>query len=375
MSTKTAKSALLALVVTVSVSLVLAGCGDGGVSRSEASDIVEAAIAGIAEPEPALTRAEVEDIAAAAAVAAVKAAAAPASDAADQAQDGQQPLGDKKAELDERASGPPKSEPAEFTKFFVDQAIDRYEADGLDAALAHYNSADSVDGEWYVFVIGENDEIIGHYDPGRRGLDVNEWVGTDLNGYVFGPEMLSAPEDGKWVTYVYKNPDAGGLGDDPAGEFQLKNAWVVRHDGLLFGSGWYISNDEFTTSLVSEAAEVFRSSGLEGTVAYFADSQNAAAGLRDAMGYYNSTDTVNGTWLAYIAAADGTIVAHDNPQIIGTNIVDLLGPAALQAPEQGAWITEQDNDPQSGGPQSMRVWTASHKGTLLGAGWYESAAG
>ena len=307
-------------------------------------------------------------------MAAVEAAAAPASDAPDQAQDGQQPLGDKKAELGDRASAPPKSEPEEFTKYFVNQAIGRYESDGLDAALAHYNSADSVDGEWYVFVIGENDEIIGHYDPGRLGLDVNEWVGTDVNGYVFGPEMLSTPEDGKWVTYVYKNPDTGGLGDDPAGEFQLKNAWVVRHEGLLFGSGWYISNDEFTTSLVSEAAEVFRSSGLEGTVAFFADPQNTATGLRDAMVYYNSTDTVNGTWLAYIAAPDGTIVAHDNPQIIGANIVDLLGPAALQAPEQGAWITEEDNDPQSGGPQSMRVWTASHEGTLLGAGWYESAA-
>ena len=179
----------------------------------------------------------------------------------------------------------------------------------------------------------------------------------------------------KWVTYVYKNPAGGDLSADPTGEFQLKNAWVVRHDGLLFGSGWYITNDEFTTTLVNEAAEVFRSSGLEGVVAHFADPRNAAAGLRDAMDYYNSTDTVNGTRLSYIAAPDGTIVAHDNPQIIGTNIVDLLGPAALQAPEQGAWITEEDNDRQSGGPQSMRVWTVSHEETLLGAGWYESAAG
>ena len=30
------------------------------------------------------------------------------------------------------------------------------------------------------------------------------------------------------------------------GDVDLKNAWVVRHDGLLFGSGWYIDVDQLT---------------------------------------------------------------------------------------------------------------------------------
>ena len=31
--------------------------------------------------------------------------------------------------------------------------------------LAHYNSPDSVNGQWYVFIADETGELIGHYDP------------------------------------------------------------------------------------------------------------------------------------------------------------------------------------------------------------------
>ena len=90
------------------------------------------------------------------------------------------------------ASIPPRSAPAEYTRFFVDNAISRYETQGLDATLAWYNREVSIDGQWYVFIIDENDLVIAHPDPGRLGLDVKGWVGTDANGYNFGPEMLSA---------------------------------------------------------------------------------------------------------------------------------------------------------------------------------------
>ena len=43
--------------------------------------------------------------------------------------------------------------------------------------------------------------------------------------------MLSAPEEGKWISYVATNPDTGNEA--------LKHTWMVRYDGLIFGSGWY----------------------------------------------------------------------------------------------------------------------------------------
>ena len=59
---------------------------------------------------------------------------------------------------------------------------------------------------------------------------------------------------------VYRNPESGGIG---SGEFELKNVWVVRRDGLLFASGWHIGADEFTEKLVSIAVDKFREGGCQ----------------------------------------------------------------------------------------------------------------
>ena len=75
------------------------------------------------------------------------------------------------------------------------------------------------------------------------------------------------------VSYVYRNPESGDLGAGYTGEFELKNVWVARHDGLLFASGWYINADEFTKFLVATAARVLREVRLEGTIAYFASPE------------------------------------------------------------------------------------------------------
>ena len=268
----------------------------------------------------------------------------------------------------DEVSAPSKSEPAVYTKFVVDQAIARYDADGLEASLAHFNNPDSVDGQWYVFVIDENDIVVGHYVPDRRGQDVKGWVGTDINGYNFGPEMLAATEEGRWVPYVYVNPAAGTLGDD--GAFELKNAWVVRHDGLLFGSGWYINTDEFAPQLIAESAEHFRQGGLEAILEFYNDPQGISAGLIPTAQYYNSTDTLDGYFTGIIAAPDGEILAHIDPSLIGTDIEDLLGPAVRNTTAEGSWITAEDNPAGADGPQTMRMWIVEVDGTLIGAGWY-----
>lgn len=375
-----------ALVVVGAV--FAAGCGaDDGLAQAEVDEAIAEAIAGLPESAPGLTAAEIEEAIRAAieelpspeegvSMAEVQEAiqdAIASSDGAPSAADS----GNAGAQPDPgggEVSVPSKSDPAAYTRHFVESAIAKYDAEGLGATLAHYNSPDSVDGQWYLFIVDRNGEVIGHYDPSRLGLSLRGWVGTDVNGYEFGTQMLSAPEEGQWVGYVYRNPDSGRIGEDPAGDFELKNAWVVRHDGLLFASGWYIPVDEFTSSLVDEVAERLRTSGLEATIAYFNDPQSITAGLREAIAYYNSTDTADGTWLAFFADSDGTILSHNNPAAIGGNIADLLGPAVLDAPENGAWITEAVN-PQGSGPQSMRVRAIKQDGIIVGTGWYQAQTG
>ena len=129
-------------------------------------------------------------------------------------------------------SGPPsKANAQNYTTWLVDQALALYESEGLDAAIAHYGSPESLDGSWYVFIIGADGSVIGHYNPDYLGEPLTGPIGIDATGYEFGKAMAGADESGRWVSYVFLNPETN--------EEQRKHAWVVRRDGILFGSGWY----------------------------------------------------------------------------------------------------------------------------------------
>ena len=360
-------AALLALVVMV---LAACGGGDAGLTRAEVKEIVRAemaaapppaapaaamspadvqgvvndAIAAMPQPEPGLTRAEVDAM--------IRTAVA------DMAKP-QPGLSADEAERIARAAiaaVPSKATPAEYTRHVVDNAVARYESQGLEATLAHYNSPQSVDGQWYVFIIDENDLVVGHPDPERRGLDLNGWVGTDANGYEFGPEMLAADEGGKWVSYVYRNPESGGIG---SGAFELKNVWVEKRDGLLFASGWYIDADALTEQLAAEAVDKYRQLGLAETMAYFASPGSVLAGLEEAIAYYNTAETVDGRWFAFIGGPDGKIVGHSDPSMIGGDVQDLFGEETFEATESGVWVESE----------SLRVFVAGVDGHVFGSGW------
>ena len=124
---------------------------------------------------------------------------------------------------------PTKDDPAAYTRHVVAQAIERYERDGPEATLSFVNSAASVDGQWYPFIIDEDGYTIGHHNGRFRNREPSERV--DSTGYFYGDEILAATEDGVWVSYVIVNPETG--------QEQRKHTWVVLHDGWIFGSGWY----------------------------------------------------------------------------------------------------------------------------------------
>ena len=126
-----------------------------------------------------------------------------------------------------------EAEPGLYTKAFVAEAIRHYNAEGRDATIAFYNSPESMDGEWYLFIIDEEGLVLAHSAiPENVGLTVTEPLGIDANGYDFGAALLAATEQGGWVSYVYENPTRGNF-------LETKHAWVTNHDGLIFGSGWY----------------------------------------------------------------------------------------------------------------------------------------
>ena len=316
------------------IQAAIADMPEPGLSRGDVEEVVQAVMQEAAEHEPRLTHAEAQRIA-----------------------------------RNAVGSIPPRSAPAEYTKFVVDNAINRYEIEGLSPTLAYYSRAESVDGQWYVFILDEDGKIIGHYDASRLGLDLNGWVGTDTNGYNFGTEMLTATEDGRWVSYVYNNPEVTGLDPERVDRYQLKKAWVVRHDGLLFGSGWYIDADEHVKSLVADTVNRFSAVGLEATVEYFASADSVSAGLAATIDYYNNIEGVRGEWFAFIADRSGRIVAHYDPEMLGKDIEDLFGTDAFEGTEDGNWVATEYTNPSTGLQESIRVWVVGHDGMTFGSGW------
>ena len=127
--------------------------------------------------------------------------------------------------------GVTKAQPAEYTVAVVDRALRYYKAHGREEAVTYYNTPESVDGEWYVFIINENDQMIANANLDLLGQDLKGDLGVDATGHRYSDLLLSATGEGLWVDYVFLNPATG--------EEQVKHSWVVRHDGVLIGSGWY----------------------------------------------------------------------------------------------------------------------------------------
>ena len=120
---------------------------------------------------------------------------------------------------------------AENTVSFVQRAMGFYDAEGRDATLDLSNSPAGTEGENYLFIVDEDGLVAAHINPDLLGRDLRSDLGVDADGYRFGEVMLGATEAGLWVDYVYLNPVSGYR--------EMKHSWVVRHDGLIFGSGWY----------------------------------------------------------------------------------------------------------------------------------------
>lgn len=262
------------------------------------------------------------------------------------------------------AAAPDVSDVAAYTKSFVEQAIDYYEHHGLEATLTYYNSPESIDGQWYMFIFDENDVLIANRNPDLVGNTAAEASGPD--GYPVGHMVVAvASPDGAWVDYQFNNPALGRV--------QVKHSWVVRHDGLIFGSGWYEDGPSkvhapgaFTQSYVERALELYRALGREATFEY-----------------YNSQQSIDGQWYLFIHGLDGTRLVNgaraDRPGWLGSNLhgtgVDVTGydyTADTLAIDPSGWISYVFPNPDDElRYQRKHSWLVRHDGMIFGSGWYD----
>ena len=200
-----------------------------------------------------------------------------------------------------------KADRPAYTVAMVEKALRIYDAKGREATVALLQLPESVDGEWYVFIADENNDIIAHPNPDFVGANLLDETGIDITGYRHGAEIASATEEGKWVDYIFLNLATG--------KQEYKHAWVVRHDGLIFVSGWYqvlptlslgvtkADPAEYTVAFVDQALRYYKAHGRENTVAH-----------------YNTPESVDGGWYIYIFDENDLTIAHANPELAGSGL-------------------------------------------------------
>ena len=271
----------------------------------------------------------------------------------------------RSGEIEAPPAPPSKDRPADYTQAFVLQAIERYEETGKEATVAYYNASESQDGQWYVFIIDENQTIVAHApNPDLVGKHRSQALGP--NSYPTGSAVAaSADQDGAWFDYTYANPASGVV--------ETKHSWVVTHDGITFGSGWYERGPgksdapAYTKAFVQQAINLYDALGLEETIAY-----------------YNTEESVDGQWYAFIIDENQTIVAHaPNPDLVGKHSSQALGPnsyptgsaVAASADQDGAWFDYTYANPASGVVETKHSWVVTHDGITFGSGWYERGPG
>ena len=258
-------------------------------------------------------------------------------------------------------SGPPAwrdADPREYTIQYVNEAIERYERDGLESMLNYYNSVASFEGEWYLFATDDKDIYHVHPLISRLiGTDIKDVVGSD--GYELGKELAKAVDGGEgvWVEYLWPHPVT--LKEVP------KVGYAVRRDGMLFASGYYVRVEDpaaRTAAYVQEAIDYYKSNGLEATVAR-----------------YNSEESLDGQWGLTLADANDILrVAPLGQHLIGTDLKDLatigrraIGKEMAAATEEGIWISYIFPNVRSSETLYAHTWAVRHDGLLFASRYYD----
>ena len=249
------------------------------------------------------------------------------------------------------------ADPQAYTKDYVDRAIERYRRDGLESFKAYYNSVASFEGQWYLFVMDANDDYIVHpVFPSLIGTDVKDVVGSD--GYRLGEEIAKATAEGIWLEYLWPHP----ITMDDA----TKVAYAVRHDDMIFASGYYINQDdapEYTKEYVREAIERYERDGLEAMVAY-----------------YNSRESHVEQWFLTVIGRDDTFIVHGLfPNLIGTKAEDFVdtkgkqvGAETMKATEEGIWVQSLTRSVTGSGSSKIHIWAVRHDGMVFMSLYYDA---
>ena len=120
---------------------------------------------------------------------------------------------------------------AELAQELVADAIDRYREEGPAAFEEITASGRYASGEIYVYVVGPDGTSLAHAaNPDLVGQELSD-LRDSAGLFVTRGILDAATPDGAWTIYRFTNPATG--------REQPKHSWVVSHNGLVFGAGYY----------------------------------------------------------------------------------------------------------------------------------------
>ena len=222
----------------------------------------------------------------------------------------------------------------------------------------------NVTEEWYPFV---SDDEIGLEIADGSILDrtgVLYWDAHEFNA-AYGPVMdVLESGHGAYISYVFLNPETGMQ--------QAKKAWIVLHDGYIFGAGFYLTGEYGDKTAVKwsvdTSVEMYKLDGAEATFA--------------------AITAMESTFESYPFVVDSDsfdLVAHGaDPGLVGSNLFEITAPdkdmdqimADLSASDTAtAWIKYTFANPETGMDSEKSTLLRMHDGYIFAAGYYHDGSG
>ncbi len=197
-----------------------------------------------------------------------------------------------------------------------------------------------------MFIIDENNIMFVHPNPELVGTNLLTIV--DSTGYRSGEAISTTTEQGQWFTYSGHNYETG--------QQARKHAWAIRHDGLIFGSGWHESGATMSADdpiTASEATDRITLRAFVEDVKVYQESITTVTGIARLRDFFRSEGRYkSGSIFLMTMTRNGNILIHGHdPTSENKNIADVkdelgrpVGMELLAAAEQGGGFVDYRRD-------------------------------
>ena len=234
-----------------------------------------------------------------------------------------------------------------------------YNVKGMNAALAGINTIPEQPVSTYVFVV---DPATGMVQAQNVNSDLisstSDWdaISSDLSVDDILEEVDA--EGGAWASYTFTNPVTG--------ETESKRTWLIMHDGLVFGSGYYSSDiPEADVKFVVDGAIFTYESNKENNAWIDIITPDEPVMTDDLYPF-----VINAT--SWTRLADGVVPdrvgkAETILDTSGRSVEDVL--AELEA-NGSVWVTYTFHNPSTDTEQLKRSYLEMRDGIVFGSGYY-----